>query len=62
MRKLFWPFLFLLIILLTLSHLVVDFSPTPWFLGLPLWLYWYALLHTLFIGGLLIYIKKLKEE
>lgn len=62
MSKLIYGIVFLIVVLLMMSHLLVAFSSTPWLMGLPFWLYWYMFLHALLIGVLILFIKNLKEE
>jgi len=62
MKKTFYGFIFITIVLLICSHTIVEFSPSPWFMGMPFWLYWYMFLHLLLIGGLVFFIKNVKED
>ena len=63
-RKLgiFWFFLFSLIFLLSQDYLYVRWLSVPEYLGFPSWLFWFALVHLLFIAVFYWFSKKYWEE
>jgi len=57
-----WFIAFLLILVLGNGHLFLGLDKVPAFVGLPGWLYYYILLHCLFIVLLKQFSHTIKEE
>ncbi len=57
-QTLLWSLVLLLIFLLSQDYFFISWSGRPNILGLPDWIFWFALVHILFIGSLYWFTKK----
>jgi len=54
----FWAFLFLIILLSSQDYLYIHWDNTPSYLGFPIWIWWFACIHIVFILALYCFAKK----
>ena len=58
----FWSIAFIVIFLLTQDYLFTKWKGRPSILGFPIWIFWFAIVHLLFILVFYFFAKKYWKE
>lgn len=57
-----WIFAFVFVLILGHGHLIIELGRIPGLLGLPSWLFYYIMVHLIFVAVLQQYSKKIDED
>jgi len=57
-----WILAFVCVFSLSQDYLFVEWRNTPDFLGFPLWMYWFILIHIVFIAVLYLFNKRYQNR
>lgn len=57
-----WSMIFMMTFLLSQDYLYVIWENTPSILGFPIWVFWFGVVHLVFIGFFYFFAKKYWKE